>query len=473
MLSLFARADVSGYRGSVTPPVGNAYYPGIYTKVMPFMIGNNTYFPTGNYNNNDSTSVWGQLANAAWFRGLLWPVGWGSCETSSGVYDYTELQRVMDMVGDPSYAGNIYTVSGKASAQNKKVLILLDTKTFDSDAATVDHLIPGYLQATGTAYGNGMVRYHRLLPFETVNAQTGASVQGYHLRWQDFRSNLSGNDRAGQPIYTMRTAFMNFLTDLHNTFKDHPAFAGIVMTEPIPVASNITNVTGTTGGEYNRDQFFDGRLQWLKDLKNIFTAHPIIEMPTFDNSYMQDMTNENAPDGCIVNSLGIGGPNFHNGTNLQSIINAKDFAADKVIICNQIQGLDQDSKTGYFTRSNTASNPAPNDVFNFPSAPNTVIENPNFNASNQLISQDVPDFDFMLDKAIWLKTNILIYQYDIGNQTSRATTGGVRGNRYNWVDFSADMNGTKGTNYISPNTGGPIKNDPNGGMVTTLPQFWV
>lgn len=471
--SLYARGDTSGAIKTIPESTTN-FYPGIYAKIGAFMVGNATYFPTGPYSPSDTTSVYGQLAHNTWFRGILWSIGWGDIETSEGVYDWGDTEQLLNMVGNPTYDGNIYQRSGLASAQNKKVLFLLDTKTFDPADAVVDHILPAYLQATGTAYANGMVRYHRLVGYESTQGQTGTDTQGYHLRWQYFSNGLSGNDAAGQPIYRLRDRFQAFLDALNTRFKDHPGFAGIVMTEPIPVADNIVDIKYSAASpDYNRDQFFDGRLQWLKNIKNIFTAHPIIEMPTFDNAYMQDMTNNNAPDGCVVNALGIGGPNFHNGTALQSIVNARNYAADKVVICNQIQGLDQDSRTGYYTRPNTATNPAPNDLWNFPSAPTTVIENPNFNASGQLISQDPPDFQFIMDRLIWLKTNIAIYQYITNDNTSRTTIDGVVGARYNWNRFRADMNGAEGTAYISPNTGASVKNDPNGGMITTVPQFLV
>lgn len=472
--SLYARGGTSGSgSGGGTPdPDNTKFYPGIYVKVMDFM-NNSTNFPA-TFVDTDTTSIYGHLNRETWFRGLLYPCDWGAIETSQGVYNWTVIDNIMDMVGNPNSSKNIFNVSGRDSARNKKVLLLLNTKSFSETAAAVDDLIPGYLQATGTAYANGMVRYHRLIGFESTQGQTGAFVQGYHIRWPHFKNGLTGNDSAGAAIYTLRDAFQAFLTALNERYKNHPAFAGIVMTEPIPVSTSIVDLKyGAASPDYSRDPYFDGRLQWLKNIKQIFTTVPVIEMPTFDNPYMQAMTNNNAADGCVVNKLGIGGPNFHNGTNLQSIINAKDFAAGKVVVCNQCQPLDMDSKTGYFVRANTAQNPAPNDVFNFPSAPNTVIENPNWNSSGQLISQDVPDFQFIMDKAIYLKTNIFIYQYEIGNSTTKTTVGGVTGNKYNWTDFVSDMNGTKGTNYISPNTGSSVKDDPCGGMISTLPTDWV
>ena len=360
--SLYAQCDVG--RSASIPPEdpGNPeptvkFYPGIYTKIMDFMLGG-SLLPFTQFQDSDTTSVWGQLNRNAWMRGIMWTVGWGEIETQEGVYDFSHLRDVLDIVGNPDSPKNIYNVSGRASAQNKKALFLLDVKSFNADDATVDAMIPQYLQAQGTAYSNGMKRYHRLIAFQQEQQQTGAVTQGYHIDWQDFRNGLTGNDAANQPIYTLRNRYQAFLQALYDEFKDHPALAGFVLTEPIPVGSNIV-----LSSEYNRNFFFDGRLQWLKNCKSIFTQHPIIEMPTFDNTYMQEMTNNNAADGCVVNRLGIGGPNFHNGTNLQSIINARNYAAGKVIVCNQCQGLDMDTKTGYYTRPNTVSNPAPNDVF--------------------------------------------------------------------------------------------------------------
>ena len=245
-ISLFAQCDV-GRSASIPPEEPGdpeptlKFYPGIYTKIMDFMLDSNTLLPTSPFVDTDTTSVWGQLNRNMWMKGIMWTVGWGEIEKSTGD-DWSTLDYVMDKVGNPDSPINIYNISGRASAQNKKVLILLDVKSFNADAATVDAMLPESLQATNGTYTNGMTRYHRLIAFEQTQQQTGAVTQGYHIDWQDFRKDLSGNDSAGQPIYTLRNAFQAFLTRLNNRYKNHPAFAGVVLTEPIPVCSNAISL---------------------------------------------------------------------------------------------------------------------------------------------------------------------------------------------------------------------------------------
>lgn len=416
---------------------------GIYTKIEGYQQPLASFFP--NPYNKDATgqadSVFGQLDRFAWYKGIHYTLDWGSVETAQGVYDWTEADFILN------------TVAGltRATGQNKKVMFLLPWKAFSS--AGMSAILPAYLRNPQPAnYPNGNPRWHR-----AIGWTSSLTPIGYHLRLQDFRNGLTGNDRAGAPIYTLRDRYYAFLQAMHNRYKDHAAFRGIITTEPTPYSDNeMWDAT-----EYDRDQWFAGRLQLLKGAKAIFTKQLVAEACNFDVQWVTDMTGQNATDGLAVNGIAFTNPNYHTGANIRGCHNAMDFLADIVPIINSCQGLDQDSKSGQTLRQGPA-----NDIFNFsPTPPNygqprVMIENPGYVGSTWT-THDPPDMPWVIARAQYLKSNIIVYQHNY------ASTGNKGAPRFNWVDFYTAMNAN--TTVMSPNTGGLIQNDPAGGMVTTRP----
>lgn len=461
MFSYLSRADFNGYNVSESPNPTQAAWDivGIYSKIEDYQMGNTGFFPTS-YNHTLSShvnSVYGQLDRFMWYKGIQYTIVWGDIETTKWTSsaqaqadpNWAPIDKLMNTIRD------LYTNSNRLSAQNKKVLFMLPLKVFS--LTKLDQILPPYLSTSSGNYpapNNAAVRYDRAIGFKSGN-----SVNGYHIRTQDFINGLTGLDKNGDPIYTLRDRYLNFLTELNIRYKDHPAFGGILNTEPPPVFEAAMY----DGTEFDRNLYFAGRLQILKFMKQIFTKHIVADDCNFDSGWVDDMTGQNAPDGCAVNGIGFNNSDFHLGTNLAAIYNAADYLTNVVTVINNCQPLEQDSVNGFFKKPGTL----PNEVYTFnPVPPNygnprTQIENSNVDSTGNVLIFDPPNYKWVIHRSIYLKSNILIYQHNYAN------VGGKSAPRYNWVKFYTDMNNN--TTLMSPNTGGLIQNDPTGGMNTTRP----
>lgn len=444
-LSFLSKCNTHGF-GNL-PPAAAWDVVGIYSKIQSEQVGNSTSFPDP-YSPTSAgqiDSVYGQLDRKIWYKGIQHECYWGDIETSNGVYNWTALDKVINTVRD------LYATSGRTSGQNKKVQLLIPTKTFDY--AGITKMIPSFRLTTNGFYAspnNTVQRYDQAMGFAT-------NATGYVMRLQDFRLGLSGNDLNGDPIYTIKNAFMAFLTAANNRYKDNPAFGGIITTEPTP---NL-DADFHDAAEFDRDTYFAGRLQWLKDMKAIFTKHLVAEACNFDTAWVTAMTGSTASDGLAANGIAFINPNYHTGLNLKAIYNAKDFLDGIVPIINSCQGLDQDSKSGQVQRNGLA-----NDIWDWSPTrpghgnPNTSIENPGYVGSTWT-THDPPDLEWVIERAIYLKSNILVFQHNY------AATGKNGAPRFNWADFVAAMDAN--TTIMSDNTGLNIKLDPMGGMIPTRP----
>lgn len=457
MLPYLSRCDIAGY-GAAPPPNSNLAawdVAGIWTKIEDQQRTQSQYCPT-TYDHtlgSQANTVYGQLDRFTWYKGIQYPLNWGEVESkTNGILSrsWTEPDRVMNIVGD------LYVNSGRTSAQGKKVIFIISTKSFS--LASITDILPDYLRTTGaTNYSNGVTRYDRAIGFTAPG--TG---DGYHIRLDDFRDGLTGNDRNGDPIYTLRDAYLAFLQAVHDRYKNHPAFGGIVTAEPTP----IIDAEMMDASEFDRNQHFAGRLRLLKYMKGIFTKHLVAEACNFDVQWVTDMTGQNATDGLAANKIAFINPNFHTGLNLRAIYNAADYLDGIVPIINSCQGLDMDSKTGQVKRTG-----ADNDVYDFlPNPPNygrprVSMENPGY-VNGVWTTHDPPDMPWIIHRAIYLRTNLLMYQH---NYATVGPASRFNAPRYNWVDFYTAMNNN--TTLLSPNTGGLIQNDPAGGMVTARPLY--
>ena len=464
MLPYLSRCDTSGY-GAAPPPDSNLAawdVAGIWTKIEGQQRAQTQFFPT-NYDHtlgSQANTVYGQLDRFTWYKGIQYPLCWGLTESKvNGILtrNWSEPDRILNTVGD------LYANSGRASAQAKKVIFIISTKTFT--LAEINELLPDYLRTTGANYtsalSNGATRYDYAIGF-TSGGAGGTNASGYHMRLMDFRDGLTGNDRNGQPIYTLRDAYRSWLQAIHDRYKDHPAFGGIVTAEPTPE----TDAEMYDPAEYDRNEYFNGRLRLLKYMKGIFTKQLVAEACNFDVQWVNDMTAQNATDGLAANKIAFINPNFHTGLNLRAIYNAADYLDGVVPIINSCQGLDMDSKSGQVKRTG-----ADNDIYDFlPNPPNygrprVSIENPGY-VNGVWTTHDPPDMPWIIHRSIYLRTNILMYQH---NYATVGPAGRSNPPRYNWVDFYTAMNNN--TTLLSPNTGGLIQNDPAGGMVTARPLY--
>lgn len=491
VFSFLPQCDVGGYNtgnndgGGGTPPPGpdqTAWdVAGIWTKIedaqhqtivdysktgKAALDQTHNWFPVNYADNPNSAtnldSVFGQLSRWIWYKGIQYTVKWGSVEDlnrASGRFRWDEIDYVMNTIRD------LYAITGLDSAKNKKVIFLLSYKAFSTSA--IDDILPVDLQTTSGTYSNGMIKYDRAMGFNSGFA--GRVVNGYALRLQDFKDGLTGLDRNNDPIYTLRDRYYEFVTELYNRYKDHPVFGGICNTEPTP-----SDVSAFYGGsaEYNKNAYFDGRLKLLQKLKTVFTRHLVADAIDLHNDNWSSAVPKLGTEVLAENRLAFINPNFYTGLNLDSIYAAADTLAGVVPILNSCQGLDMDSKSGFFLKGNFNSSPNPVDIYDFkPTPPNygnprTGIQNPNvhWNSSNQKIvdSYDPPDANWVIQRARYLKTNILMYQHNYATNGNMGST-----TRYNWKNFYTAINTG---NIASPN-GGLVKNDPLGGMVGDRPLY--
>lgn len=434
---------------------------GIYTKIEGQQQGHPSYFP--NPYNKDSAghanTVFGQLDRWTWYKGIHYAISWGDIETSPGNFNWSEPDFILNTVGGLT----------RSTGQNKKVMFLLTWKAFNS--GSVSPMMPADLlsRPSPNTYSNGQPRWHRMIGWTS-----NLTAAGYHWRLMDFRNGLTGNDREGKPIYTLRDRYYAFLQALHDRYKDNPAFRGLVTLEPTPTGES--SMWSRTGGVdtslpldgYTRNSYFEGRLELLKKMKQIFTKQLVAEACNDDAAWIDQMTLANSNNGMITHKIAFTAPNFHTGAQNATIAlyNAADYLSGKVPILNSCQPFDMDSKRGQTIRTG-----ANNDCYNFlPTPPNygqprTMIENENVALDAQgkkiIITHDPPDYAWIIARAQYLKSNIVILQNDY------ASIGANNAPRYNFEDFYTAMNAN--TTVMSPNTGGLIQNDPAGGMVTTRP----
>lgn len=443
---------------SVTPPtIEWTNVPGIYLKIGTGQNASTTLFPFPYDSNAASTSdsVYGQLDRLTWFRGIQQEANWGEIDNGDANpnnWNWTALDRKFRTI----------KALPRSSGQNKKILLMVTPKAFSP--TDVSNILPPYLRATSGTYSNGDPRYQHLVGM-VLNSTTV-----YHFLFKNFRNGLSGADVYGNPIYTLRDKYYIFIQALYNRYGPNGAddvrgvLAGINTIEPIPV-------TPRDATEWNatiRDQHFEGRIRWLQWMKGVFTNHFLCEASNFDNEWIGTMLTTGPNDlNNIGNKIGFSSPNYHLGGNLTSIYTAADSLSGIVPIIQQLQGLDMDSKTGF--RVNASSTP-PHNVYNWlptrpgHGSPRTLITNPNV-SGGVIVTTDPPDLPWIIERAIYLKSNIFIIQRDT------SATGGNGSARYNWNKIVADM--AANTTILSDNTGGLIQNDPYGGMIPTQPTYVV
>ena len=488
--SLLSLAKSPPPASAAPPPVASdwANMPGIYFK-MPISTldsygsGNTNsvpklHFPSNyltNYGaNNFPLSIYWKLLQYKWLRGIQIDLLWGDVEISPGVYDWTKYDNIVSIVEGIGTKG--------LNGQNKKILFLLSaSKCFSIDEAS--RIMPAhYLEedvgnpystaASGPLYVGtppshtfiDMPRYHNLWGYDSPDPQPSNPGFGYHNRSADFRNGLTGNNRAGDPIYTIRNAELAFITAFYSRYMNSPVFGGVISVEPSPTSPIDT--TTLIGGkpEFVDTDHYNGRLQRLKDIKAIITDHLVIEAGTHSNTWQVKMTAaEGTPgaDGCIVNKLGFTGPNFHTGTGLRGIHNARRNLTGKVPIVIQCQGQDMRSMSGNFAKFWTWTYTPP--VYSGIAAAGIDQGQPlTENFSDGVINNDpITTGDWVMQRTWYFRANMLIYQYLQ-----------VASNPDFDVDaFSAYMEGTPLT---TPNPiGGSIKNDPHGGLSITEPTYWT
>lgn len=483
-LSVFARCNMDGY----VPPVASYFaelggwgikIEGDQFNVSPHMetnypAGTTNDLPNGPpvvYTESDTTafkpggagagsrtkySVYHDLDHLTWLRFIQIDIEPGTYETSQGVYDFSVLHRIFQIVD------NLQLPKG----QNKKIYLQIITKSFG--VANALNMLAPYMRTTGNQgaksanYETGFPRYDYLWGYISTSIQDGASPFGYHYRFADMRAGLTGTDRAGRAIGFLLERQLAFYSQFYNEFKVYRCLGGFMTTEGIPVTRSSTAEYPTASGkssyddtEFDRNQHFAGRLNWLKQLKAIFTDHVLIEACHHDNTWEADMVGAGRNvDGAIINHFGVTGPNSHTGSNLDALNTSKTNCKDIVFLYGQIQPQDMKTKNGGITKSG-----ANNDCFNWVADPDHV---PPYNVSGPnpfgplvevagITGGQIPDPEFLIMRQIWFGMNGSCYQhnYDFAN------------NPNDWDTFRAAF---EASTIISANTGGLIKDDPWGGL---------
>lgn len=395
-------------------------------------------------------SVYHDLDHLTWLRFMQIDIEPGTYETSQGVFNFAVLHRIFQIVD------NLRLPKG----QNKKIYIQIITKTFGVSNAT--KMLASYMRTTGNQgdksdnYEAGFPRYDYLWGYVSDSIQDGASPWGYHYRFADMQAGLTGTDRAGRAIGFLLQRQIAFYTQFYNEFKGYKCLAGFLTTEGIPVTNSSLpdGKSSYDATEFDRNQHFDGRLNWLKELKKIFTNHVLIEACHHDNDWQADMIGAGRNvDGAIKNKFGVTGPNAHTGNNLDALYEAKANGSDIIFLYGQTQPQDMKKKNGGITKFG-----ANNDCFDWIPDPDHVppyncdVSNPNGPLVEQanITGGNVPQPEFHIHRHIWLKSNAACYQHNYAAD-----------NPGDWDTFRAAF---EASTIISANTGGLIKDDTWGGL---------
>lgn len=471
------------------PPVPETFdwdtIPGWYAKIDKAQLDSNgvgqtdstprVHFPSNYLSdygaNNFPGSVYYELLHYKWFRGIQVDLFWGDIDNGDPnpanwnwtVYD--NMFNTVEALGSKGLNGS-----------NKKILLLIsNTKTFSIADGT--RILPSDLRTTGTAYSNSatgplyiidpnanpvaphhvfidMPRYDLLWGFDSNSNQPVTSGFGYHHRAADYRLGLSGTNRNGDPIYTLRDREYAFIAAVYNRYKTYACFAGFTSVEPTPFGSaDVIDLS-----EYNFNHIIAGRVQRLKDIRAMCPTCLVIEAGTHDDAYQIRMTaaaGTAGADGCIVNNLGFTGPNFHRGQNLKGIHNARLNLDNEVCIAIQCQGQDMRSMSGNIPKYWVWNATPPNYGGASNGNPTTLV-----NAPPHL--GPITDLQWAYDRAMYFKANLFIVQKIMTNAADTP---------WDWDTLVSEMNSTSitSTNPI----GGLIKNDPAGGMAITRPNHLV
>lgn len=473
--------------------------PGIYLKIGIDQLDSSTHFPTNyltNFGNNSfPSSVYYDLLHYKWLRGIQIDLLWGDIDNGDANPDnwnWTKYDKIFEIVEG-------LAAKGLNGADKKIMLLLSATKVFEIADAT--RILPSYLLSTGTAYSNSttgplfittpasggnpafdtfidMPRYDHLWGFDSLSNQNTTSGFGYHLRTGDYRNGLTGvnrNNNGGataeeKDIGYLKSKEYAFVQAVYNRYKDRPALAGFISIEPSPLEEPCDTTSTFDGGrgnevEYIEANHFDGRIQRLKDLRQIITNHMLVECCTHNTPYQTKMTvpvtNLNA-DCCITNGFGFTAPNFHLGVNTVGLHNARRYMHGEIPIVVQCQGQDMTSIKGVTVPNYWQWDYDPPDYGGNATAgvnqghPTTKISAAPLPNNAHLGTNG--GGEWVIRRSWYFRANILVFQRITVPTTTRP---------WCWPDFVTYMQTT--TALTNPLSGTLITNDPYGGMIYTQP----
>lgn len=413
--------------------------------------------PTYNTANpsNHSGSIYQILQEDTWCKGMVFPLFLGDIATNATdatTWTWTDVDDAFEKIAAINTA-----LAG--TGLKKKIMLKLNFKV--TEVANLTRLLPDFapFNTTQGAY-----------PGVTSTPATGATAvpispycwgylqgaygKGYHYYLKNFRTGLTGNDLASQPIYTLRNLMYKLIDEVVRRYATHPTykdiFAGIIDSESASMNAIDGSISpnDTTPSTTERNKHFEGRLELLKYCKTKFTKHLVASDANFDQSWVTAMSGNNTTSHMAVNKIACTVSDWHIGRSLTAIYNYHDHFRGLLPILAQLQPDQMESKTH-------------KDIpyWGWSEANPTAKGANNATGGNVSPVQDEPDGDHIfLRNTQYFEANYFIIQFN--KATTNTTLGGTH-IRYNsdrmitWYRASA---------YV---------NDPEGGMNATQPAYVV
>lgn len=399
-------------------------------------------------------TVWGNLDNNLWLRGIVLDMDWGRIETAPGVWDWRFYDKCFEIVR------NLKKTTGK----DKKIWLLInlrhikltEVETFlpadlltmpaNVNVANVDnkgnksyHKDTNAYPMTADPLENAPKYDHMWCFAGTVNGQVGDRfAKGYNWSTYQFRNSETN---------TLKTRFYAFLDALADKYGDDDVLGGFIATESaigVPLSTIVGSTTTTWEGENNRDTNYQGRLDLMKHIKSIFPNKVVSECGNHDAKYSQQLTAAGATNGLIAHKLAFSTANMHTGTNL-NLGNIRSVMAGQVPVVMQAQPLDIYSMTGnretWFQWT-----PTPSDGYG---SPDTTTGT----GYTKTIYDDPPTAEWLWERFRYFKANFFIYQRNTGTGGTANNASGIH-----WKDWIVFMNAAASR-----------RDDPYGGCISTKP----
>lgn len=233
---------VAGMMGAIQASASVKWHPGHYYTILGDK-NNATYLKT----------VYSELKNTPALRGVLIRYSWAELETSYGVYDFTSIDKRL----------------AELAAQNKRLVILLQMKSFDSKIFP----IPGYLKAA--EYDGGAFAF---------SSSISASVGGYNIKmWNP----------------NVLSRMVKLFEALGKRYNSHPYFEGIGLTETAMGASVIPITTAQT------DSFYNNMLTVNKRMRGFFPNTMTFQFTNYPRPILDSFIGSLSAMGA-----GLGGPDI-------------------------------------------------------------------------------------------------------------------------------------------------------------------
>ncbi len=213
-----------------TPSSSVKWHPGHYYTILSWGKNDPTYL----------AQVYSELDETPALRGMQVRYNWAELETSYGIYDFTSIDKRLS----------------ELAAKNKRLMILLELKSWDPDAA----LVPEYLKAS--TYEGGIFSF---------NSSGGADIEGYNIKlWNP----------------NVRDRLTALISALGKRFNSQGYFEGIGITETA-LSSPIIPLTST-----QKDNFYSNLLVVNKEMRASFRNTMTFQFVNYSRSILPSLVSE-------------------------------------------------------------------------------------------------------------------------------------------------------------------------------------